>query len=199
MSRSARRAPLLLATLSLSLYFAFGAAVGAEKAATEHVDEPTGFWRGDTDAPVPASIQGGQVVQLAGLQKLIQSGNALIVDVSTAPRKTGWTRTRCPLAAGAASSAAPSLVDTGCGSGGPRVTPEFDAFLRDRIGAAARGDHDRPVVVYCHKRCWLSWNGAKRLIAYGYRQVYWYPDGIEGWRAAKLPTVQPSRRPCRDP
>jgi PQQ-dependent catabolism-associated CXXCW motif protein len=55
----------------------------------------------------------------------------------------------------------------------------------------------RPVVFYCHEKCWLSWNGAKRAIGYGYRNVYWFPDGIEGWRKSKLPTavVQPEATP----
>jgi PQQ-dependent catabolism-associated CXXCW motif protein len=43
--------------------------------------------------------------------------------------------------------------------------------------------------VYCHERCWLSWNAAKRAIRYGYRNVYWFPDGIEGWRAAGFETA----------
>jgi len=52
-------------------------------------------------------------------------------------------------------------------------------------------------VLYCHQQCWLSWNGAKRAIQYGYRNVYWFPEGIEGWRKAKLPTtvVQPEGAP----
>jgi PQQ-dependent catabolism-associated CXXCW motif protein len=44
-------------------------------------------------------------------------------------------------------------------------------------------------VIYCHRNCWLSWNAAKRAISYGYRNVYWFPDGMEGWRAAGLPTA----------
>jgi PQQ-dependent catabolism-associated CXXCW motif protein len=55
----------------------------------------------------------------------------------------------------------------------------------------------KPLVLYCHQRCWLSWNGAKRAIQYGYRNVYWFPDGIEGWRKAKFPTavIEPEATP----
>jgi len=35
-------------------------------------------------------------------------------------------------------------------------------------------------VNYCHRNCWLSWNAAKRAISYGYRNVFWFPDGMEG-------------------
>ena len=44
-------------------------------------------------------------------------------------------------------------------------------------------------MLYCHPQCWASWNAAKRAISYGYRKVYWYPDGIEGWEKAGLPTA----------
>ncbi len=180
----ARRAPLLLA---ISLLSASAPLHAAQKTGAPAVDEPTGFWRGATDAPVPATIQGGQVVRLPALRKLLASGAVLLVDVSNAPRKPEGLAPDAPWIPVPHKALPTALWIPGAGAG--EVTPEFDAFLRDRIAAAVGGESDRPIVVYCHKRCWLSWNGAKRLIAYGYRRVYWYPDGIEGWRAAKLPTV----------
>jgi hypothetical protein len=33
----------------------------------------------------------------------------------------------------------------------------------------------------------MSWNAAKRAMPYGYRRVSWYPDGVDGWAAVKLP------------
>jgi len=41
-------------------------------------------------------------------------------------------------------------------------------------------------VIYCLRDCWMSWNGAKRILAMGYR-VAWYPDGTDGWDDALLP------------
>jgi hypothetical protein len=64
------------------------------------------------------------------------------------------------------------------------LTRELDDFYRGRLNQATAGNVDVPLVVYCHEKCWLSWNAAKRAIAYGYRRVYWFPDGIEGWTAA---------------
>ena len=51
------------------------------------------------------------------------------------------------------------------------------------------GRFTTPVLVYCHEKCWLSWNAAKRALSYGYKHVYWFPEGIEGWTAANHPTV----------
>jgi PQQ-dependent catabolism-associated CXXCW motif protein len=72
-----------------------------------------------------------------------------------------------------------------------------EAYFRQRLAAATGDDLQRPLILYCHEECWLSWNGARRAIQYGYRNVYWFPDGIEGWRKAKLPTtvVQPDAMP----
>jgi PQQ-dependent catabolism-associated CXXCW motif protein len=44
------------------------------------------------------------------------------------------------------------------------------------------------MVIFCKRACWMSWNAAKRAQAYGYAQVLWFSDGIEGWREADLPT-----------
>ena len=44
------------------------------------------------------------------------------------------------------------------------------------------------LMFFCKRACWMSWNAAKRAQAFGYRKVYWYADGIEGWREAGLPT-----------
>jgi PQQ-dependent catabolism-associated CXXCW motif protein len=63
----------------------------------------------------------------------------------------------------------------------------MDEFLRQRLAQAAGGDLDRPLVFYCHARCWGSWNAAKRAIGYGHRAVAWYPDGVEGWQDNGLP------------
>jgi PQQ-dependent catabolism-associated CXXCW motif protein len=57
------------------------------------------------------------------------------------------------------------------------------------LAQATDNNLDRPVVIYCHERCWLSWNAAKRAVRYGYRKVHWYPEGIEGWNAAGLKSV----------
>jgi len=68
------------------------------------------------------------------------------------------------------------------------------------LAAATAGNLDGPLVIYCHDRCWLSWNAAKRAIGYGYRRIYWFPEGIEGWTASGRPTatVEPLQAP-REP
>ena len=49
------------------------------------------------------------------------------------------------------------------------------------------GDSSYPIVLYCSDpQCWLSYNGALRVIAAGYNNVYWYRGGIRAWEMAGL-------------
>ncbi len=124
-----------------------------------------------------------------------KENNAVLVDVSNAPRRPDQSATHHDLASVPHPAIPGAVWIPGAGLGAP--PPPMDPFFRQRLAAATGNDLTRPVILYCHEKCWLSWNGAKRAIQYGYRNVYWYPDGIEGWRKAKLPTavVQPEATP----
>jgi len=52
-------------------------------------------------------------------------------------------------------------------------------------------DKSVPIVSYCAGwECWFSWNATVRLVAAGYKNVYWYRGGLDSWLAAKLPQVE---------
>lgn len=163
---------------------------------TAAAPEPGGFWTGNVNDPVPATIKGGKVIHTQDLAALLkEKRDAVIVDVSNAPRRpenlpasTAWLPVPHPAIPGA-------IWIPGAGLGAPPAG--MDEYFRNRLAAATGNDLQRPLVLYCHERCWLGWNGAKRALQYGYRNVYWFPDGIEGWRKAKLPTavVQPEPVP----
>ncbi len=53
----------------------------------------------------------------------------------------------------------------------------------------------RPLVFYCLKDCWMSWNAAKRALELGYKNVDWYPEGSDGWAAAGLPLEKRTPEP----
>jgi PQQ-dependent catabolism-associated CXXCW motif protein len=150
--------------------------------------EPADYWTGDADAPVPPTLRGGTVIHVKRLAALLKKGGVVVVDVSNAPRKppdmapgAPWIPLPHPALPGA------SWIP---GAGAGAISPDIDAFYRERLEQAAgvRG-LDAPVIIYCHKACWLSWNAAKRAIGYGYRRVYWFPDGVEGWAATGHATV----------
>jgi PQQ-dependent catabolism-associated CXXCW motif protein len=150
--------------------------------------EPPGYWTGPINAPVPATLSGGTVVHSAHqLRALLRQGGAVVVDVSNAPRRPETLAPGAPWLPLPHHAIPGSLWIPGVGLG--EIPVAVDDFYRQRLAAATNEHLGRPLIVYCHKTCWLSWNAAKRAISYGYRNVYWYPYGIEGWRAAGYRTA----------
>jgi PQQ-dependent catabolism-associated CXXCW motif protein len=157
--------------------------------------EPAGFWTGPINSPVPRTITGGKVIRARQLASMIKEGRAVIVDVSNAPRRPDNMAASAPWLPLPHHAIPGAVWIPGAGLG--ETPPALDRYFHDRLATITANDLARPLVIYCHERCWLSWNGARRAIRYGYRNVYWFPDGIEGWRKAKLPTevIEPEATP----
>lgn len=146
------------------------------------VAEPPGYWTGPNQGDTPDTVTGAAVVHTDRLPTLIRKEKPVLIDVSPAPAPPP------ELPAGTVWMAPPHrdipgsvwLQEAGKGD----LPAEAEAFYRTTLERLAKGDRGRAVVLYCHPRCWLSWNAAKRAVSFGYRHVYWYPDGIEGWQEA---------------
>jgi PQQ-dependent catabolism-associated CXXCW motif protein len=156
-------------------------------AADATVTEPATVWAGNVDAPVPQTIAGGTVIHARSLARLLQRTSVLVVDVSNEPRRPPGLAPGAPWLPVPHRALPAAVWIPGVGAG--ELPPQLEHQFRDRLASALGEDRKRPVVFYCHARCWLSWNAAKRAIGYGYKQVYWFPDGIEGWTAGGLPTA----------
>ena len=49
-------------------------------------------------------------------------------------------------------------------------------------------DKSKPMVFYCNgSPCWKGYKAAAAAIKAGYKQVYWYRDGMHGWTAQHYP------------
>ncbi len=153
------------------------------------VREPEGFWTGPVNDPVPPTLKGGKVIRTRALARLVQhaGGSAVIVDVSNAPRRPEGLPSSTPWLPLPHRAIPGAIWIPGAGMG--VIPASIETHFRRRLAEVSGGDLHRTLVVYCHERCWLSWNAAKRAVQYGYQNVYWYPDGIEGWRKANEPTV----------
>jgi PQQ-dependent catabolism-associated CXXCW motif protein len=169
---------MALAILTLPLPAAFAA---PKNDAT--VPEPSGYWSGPVNSPVPAALSGGTVIHNAHqLRALMRQGGLVLVDASNAPRRPESLAPGAPWMPIPHRAIPGSLWIPGVGLG--EIPLAVDDFFRERLAEATDNHLARPLVIYCHRNCWLSWNAAKRAISYGYRKVYWYRDGIEGWKAA---------------
>jgi quinoprotein dehydrogenase-associated probable ABC transporter substrate-binding protein/PQQ-dependent catabolism-associated CXXCW motif protein len=151
------------------------------------VEEPAGYRMAAYRAPVPASLAGATGVDTAGLAALIAGRPPLLIDVLPRPREPAgrpagslWQPPRRANLPGSV-----WLPNVGYGE----LSAEFERYFREHLARLTGGDPTRRVAFYCQADCWMSWNAARRALAYGYRNVIWYPDGTDGWRAAGLPLV----------
>ncbi|HEY9055754.1 MAG TPA: PQQ-dependent catabolism-associated CXXCW motif protein [Aurantimonas sp.] len=184
---------LVLASLPASAQEAVTASK-AEATAEYPVPEPEDYRTEAYRAPVPASLSGGTVIDTADAKALHDEGAAFVDVLPRAPRPKGlpadtiWRpkpRSNIP--------GSVWLVDTGYGE----LAPVVERYLLDGLGKATGEDKSKPVVIYCLRDCWMSYNAAKRAIRAGYKAVYWYPDGTDGWGEAgyALAPSEPKKRP----
>jgi PQQ-dependent catabolism-associated CXXCW motif protein len=147
--------------------------------------EPTGIWTGPLQGPVPATIAGGKVVDATAVDTLIAQEQAILIDVAPSPHKPANAADTWIAPPHRSLPGAVWLPDVGNGE----MPASLDAWYQAQLTALTGEDPGRAIVIFCHPNCWGSWNAAKRAIGYGYRQVYWYPDGVEGWQDSGRSTV----------
>lgn len=147
--------------------------------ASDEIPEPEGYRMEEYDAPVPETLQGATRVEATEVMRLRDEENALIIDVIPEHRRPDFlpeNQIWLPVA----HQGVPGslwLPDTGFGV----LSDTTTQYLLDSLEKHSSGDPDRPVVFYCRIDCWMSWNAAKRALAHGYTNVYWFADGTDGW------------------
>jgi PQQ-dependent catabolism-associated CXXCW motif protein len=161
------------------------ALLSAASAPADAPPEPEGYRTEKFRAPTPATLRGAQVVDVFDAATLWEEGSAAFIDVMPRPPRPanlpGGTVWRDP-----PRSSIPGaiwLANAGFGA----LSPEAEAYFERGLKEAGKGDRDRPIVFFCERACWMSWNAAKRALALGHRQVLWFPDGTDGWTEAGLP------------
>jgi PQQ-dependent catabolism-associated CXXCW motif protein len=182
---SLRLASLILGMLALAI----------PSRAQQQVPEPNDYRTENYRAPVPATLAGARVLSTAQAEAIWRDRSGVFVDVlprppkpSNLPEGTVWRdkpRLNIP--------GSIWLPDTGYG----KLAGATEEYFRRGLEYASAGNKAALLVIYCQENCWMSWNAARRALAYGYSNVTWYPEGTEGWERANLPVVeaQPEPRP----
>jgi PQQ-dependent catabolism-associated CXXCW motif protein len=160
--------------------------------AQERPPEPDGYRTDDYRAPVPATLAGVRVLTTGEAASIWRARTGVFIDVlprapkPSLPPGTVWRdqpRLNIP--------GSMWLPDTGYG----KLATATEDYLRRGLVRATAGNNAALVVVYCQADCWMSWNAAKRILAYGYSNVAWYPEGTDGWERAGLDLAESQPEP----
>ncbi|MFG1382078.1 PQQ-dependent catabolism-associated CXXCW motif protein [Xanthobacter versatilis] len=181
-ARAALAAFCVVVCLSISI-------AAAEEAPPEPADYRLEAYR----APTPATLAGAKVLDTDAAAELWRAGTAAFIDVLPRPPRpaglpvgTVWRDPPHDSIPGAM-----WLPNVGFGA----LNADTEAYFRAGLDAASRGDVNAPLVIFCQRQCWMSWNAAKRALEDGYRNVAWFPEGTDGWSQAGLPLVPATPRP----
>jgi PQQ-dependent catabolism-associated CXXCW motif protein len=142
--------------------------------------EPENFRTDDYRKPVPLTLKGATVLTSAAAQEVWSNKKAIFIDVyphapkpPNLPAGTLWRDTTHQTIEDAV-----WLPNVGYGV----LSPANDTYFRDHLDALTHHDLSKPLVFFCLRNCWMSWNAAKRALTYGYTNVDWYRDGTDGWQ-----------------
>ena len=154
--------------------------------ALAQVSEPEGYRMDHYRGPVPATLSGATVVDDQEAHRLWTEGGLAWIDVlprapkpQNLPAGTIWREKPRHSIPGSI-----WLPNVGYGA----IHEETAAYFRAGLEFVTDGDKDHPVMFFCLSECWMSWNAAKRALEYGFTQVYWYPEGTDGWEFENWPT-----------
>jgi PQQ-dependent catabolism-associated CXXCW motif protein len=175
-----RRAAAAMVLILVACLFWWPLTAGAAEPAYDHLDPVTGYRIERYQAAVPETPPAGERVWIPRIDSLVDTDRAVLVDVSPITGlgydpKTGQWRNAKP------HSSLPGAVwlpEVGRGV----IDDTVGRFFETNLARLTDGDKARPVILFCHADCWMSWNAMKRAAGLGYTRLYWFPEGTDGWR-----------------
>ena len=142
--------------------------------------EPDGYRIDDYRKPVPPTLKGATALSSGDAMKVWSGKTAVFIDVyphapkpENLPAGTLWRETTHQTIEDAV-----WLPNVGYGV----LSAANDQYFRRNLDALTKSDKAKPLVFFCLRNCWMSWNAAKRALSYGYTHVLWYRDGSDGWQ-----------------
>ena len=171
--------------VAAALFLCLATAAKAVDAGT--VPEPEGYRTDDYRSPVPKTLSGARVIG-ADEAETLRTAGAVFIDVfprapkpPNLPVGTVWRDPTHMTIEGAH-----WLPNVGYGV----LSAEFEAYFKSRLDRLTSGDRARPVVFFCLKDCWMSWNAGKRALEWGYTNVIWFSEGTDAWQEAGFDLVK---------
>jgi adenylate cyclase len=141
----------------------------------EHLDEraefhanPNMLLQSNNNGPTPTSVPGAVTIYTEDMVELLKSKPVILTTSNQNPTIPGAILIAIPNAG--------SLTD------------EWQHALQVIMDRINNGDMQRPIVTFAWSvNRWHARNLTLRLIALGYKHVYWYRGGWEAWDAHNLP------------
>ncbi len=163
---------------------------GAEPAA---VAEPQDYKMDHYRSPVPATLKGAKVLTADEAADLWDKNAAVFIDVypqapkpANLPSGTFWRDPHHRSIEGAH-----WLPNVGYGA----LSAKMEDYFTTRLARLSGENRAAPLVFFCLRNCWMSWNAAKRAVALGYTNVMWFRDGTDGWQELGYPLIDVSKVP----
>ncbi len=161
------------------------------------VEIPTGYRTEHYRAPTPASVPNATTVNTRELQALLAQESVTLIDVMAAtyrPETAFFDGEWLLNEPHTTIKGAVWLPNVGYGT----LDSLLQRYFQHYLTRLTNGNPHHPIVFYCILDCWMAWNAAKRAATeLTYQRVYWYRDGMDGWEAAKLPTMEVQPLPIR--
>lgn len=184
-----RQAALVLAPLVWQLLWIPNYANNSSVVDTTGYFSADGYRISHYRAPTPANVPQGITVTTPRVQELIRRQAPILVDVmavTVRPETKDFGLSWLPDQPRFDLPGSVWLPNVGYG----KLDKRMEDYFRNQLHILTGGNLDRPIVVYCVIDCWMSWNAIRRAASFGYRRLYWYPEGADGWAARGLPTQE---------
>ncbi len=84
--------------------------------------------------------------------------------------------------------------------GKQELKPVVKFYFETNLVKLTAGDKSKALVFYCIEDCWMAWNAAKRAREWGYSNVMWFREGVDGWKDINglLEDSEPVNLPVND-
>ena len=187
------RALIVASVLATAPSVDAGAAAVDPGAKAEAVAEPESYRTDDYRKPVPATLKGAKVITADEASALWTAGSAVFIDVyphapkpPNLPANTVWREPQHFTIENAK-----WLANVGYGL----LSAESEAYFKSHLERLSGGDKSKPLVFFCLRNCWMSWNSAKRALTYGYSNVLWFSEGTDAWQEIGQPIAEAKPEP----